>query len=431
VTTVTEARAALERGRPVVLVTPPAPDQAGALWEVTAGHGSGVNPSVVIVCADPVSAAEWASAAPANRRMHVVTGLRRSERCLRDLSIDIVAGTVDDLSALVTRSALKLDTVATIVIAWPELLVAGEQAAALDTLLGGATDARRVVLSWDPGALSDFLERHARRAEMVGGTPTFDGKPLPPVGPARYAVGPRSRHAALLQEALDLLDPKQPLVWEGGALDAVADPDAVLCLRLPTREQFVTLSQRNEPVIFVAATQLPYLRSIAAPLTPARLPSAADRAQGRAQAVRARIAQLLETRQPDGELAVLGPLFERFDPAEVAAALLAMLGEEGSGKREEGATASAPATGASVRVFVNVGTKDRASAKDLVGALIKEVKIAKGDIGRIDVRETFSVVEVAAGVADRVVRDLSGVTIRGRRAMARLDRYDGVGKGGS
>src|SRR6185295_15616476 len=190
VTTVAEARAALERGRPVVLVTPPAPAQAGALWEVTAATGSGGNPSMVIVCTDPVSAAEWASAAPADRRMHVVTGLRRSERSLRDLSIDVLAGTVDDLSALVTRSALKLDTISTIVVAWPELLVAGEQAAALDTLLGGATEAHRIVLCWDPGALSDFLERHARRAEMVGGTPTLDGKPLPPVGPARYAVGP-------------------------------------------------------------------------------------------------------------------------------------------------------------------------------------------------------------------------------------------------
>ncbi len=426
-TTVAEARAALERGRPVVLVTPPAPDQAGALWELvetaglTPGHRPGVNPPVLIVCADDVAAAEWATAAPSGWRVHVATGLRRTERCLRDSRLDVLAGTVEELSALVARSALKLDTVSTIVVAWPELLVSSEHAETLDTLLSAAPAARRIVLCWNPATLSDFLERHARRAEVVGSPPTLDGKPLLPVGPARYAVAPRSRHAALLQEALDLLDPKQPLVWEGGACDAGDAPDAVFCLRLPTREQFAALSQRGEPIIFLNATQLPYLRSIAAPLAPARLPSAADRAQGRAQAVRARIAQLLETRHPDGELAVLGPLFERFDPAEVAAALLAMLGEEGSGKREAGAPA--PTTGASVRVFVNVGTKDRASAKDLVGALIKEVKIGKGDIGRIDVRETFSVVEVAAGVADRVVRELSGVTIRGRRAMARLDRY--------
>jgi hypothetical protein len=359
--------------------------------------------------------------------VHVATGLRRTERCLRDSRLDVLAGTVEELSALVARSALKLDTVSTIVVAWPELLVSGEHAEALDTLLGAVPAARRIVLCWNPATLSDFLERHARRAEVVGSPPTLDGKPLLPVGPARYAVASRSRHATLLQDALDLLDPKQPLVWEGGACDAVDAPDAVFCLRLPTREQFAALSHLGEPVIFLDATQLPYLRSIAAPLAPARLPSAADRAQGRAQAVRARIAQLLETRHPDGELAVLAPLFEKFDPAEVAAALLAMLGEAGSGKREEGASAATPATGASVRVFVNVGTKDRASAKDLVGALIKEVKIGKGDIGRIDVRETFSVVEVAAGVADRVVRELSGVTIRGRRAMARLDRYNSVG----
>jgi len=48
--------------------------------------------------------------------------------------------------------------------------------------------------------------------------------------------------------------------------------------------------------------------------------------------------------------------------------------------------------------------------------------VAKGDIGRIDVRETFSVVELAAGAVDRAVRGLTGTTIRGRRVLARLDR---------
>jgi hypothetical protein len=75
-----------------------------------------------------------------------------------------------------------------------------------------------------------------------------------------------------------------------------------------------------------------------------------------------------------------------------------------------------------VRVFVGLGKKDRASAKDLVGALIREAGVAKDDIGRIEVRETFSVVEVAGASADRAVRGLTGTTIRGRRVVARLDR---------
>ena len=137
-TTVAEARAALERGRPVVLVTPPVADQAGALWDLlnAPGQRPAANPSLLIVCADEVSATEWVGAAVPDRRVHVVTGLRRSERCLRDLPIDVLAGTVDALSALVTRSALKLDAVSTIVIAWPELLVLTEQLRKLSVVDG-------------------------------------------------------------------------------------------------------------------------------------------------------------------------------------------------------------------------------------------------------------------------------------------------------
>jgi hypothetical protein len=75
-----------------------------------------------------------------------------------------------------------------------------------------------------------------------------------------------------------------------------------------------------------------------------------------------------------------------------------------------------------VKVFVTVGKKDKAGAKDLVGALIREVGLEKGQIGRIEVRDTHSLVEVAPAVADQAVRRLGSVTIRGRRVTARLDR---------
>jgi ATP-dependent RNA helicase DeaD len=164
---------------------------------------------------------------------------------------------------------------------------------------------------------------------------------------------------------------------------------------------------------------LPYLRSIAT-LTPFVLPGAADRARDRAEELRERVARVLQSGGVDAELALLDPLFERFDPAEVAGALLALQRDAGSGMRDAGA--AAPSAHARVKVFVGVGKKDRASAKDLVGALIREAGVPKDDIGRIDVRDSFSLVEVAAGAADRAVRGLTGTTIRGRRVIARLDR---------
>ncbi|HEY6210038.1 MAG TPA: hypothetical protein VIW28_13325, partial [Gemmatimonadales bacterium] len=174
--TLDEAKAALARGRHVVLVIPPAPEQAGELWELLAppppDAESGVAaPAVLIICSDDVSAAQWAAAAPSSLRVHAVTGLTRTGRLLKSGSISHLAGAVKDLAALVARSALKLGGVSTVVLAWPEQVAAGEHGAALDTLLGETHDARRIVLSWNPAALGDFLERHARRALVVGTAP--------------------------------------------------------------------------------------------------------------------------------------------------------------------------------------------------------------------------------------------------------------------
>src|SRR5205807_1709780 len=131
-----DAKAALERGRGVVLVCPPAPERAQQLWElvspVTAGEGPGVGPLVLIICADDAAAAEWPAVAPAGFRVHAVTGLVRSASRLKRRPPQVLAGAVKDLAALVQRTALKLDHVASLVVAWPEALIAGEHAGPLD-----------------------------------------------------------------------------------------------------------------------------------------------------------------------------------------------------------------------------------------------------------------------------------------------------------
>ena len=427
--TVADAKAALERGRPVVLVRPPAVAQARDLWELLGplapAHGPGVGPRVLVLCADDASAAEWVATAPVDRPVHAVTGLARTGRVLKERPVEILAGAAKDLAALLERAALKLAAVADVVLAWPEALVDGDGAAAVDTVLGEARDAHRIVLSWNPALLGDLLERHARRALVLGTAPVDEtGRPLPPVCRARFAVVPSLRRPLAVRDALDALGATTPFVWSGGPIaPSEAPPDAVLCTALPSREELAELARvgggGSEPIVFIAAGQLSYLRSIAT-LTPLALARGADRARDRSEALREQVAGLLTTGNVDAELALLDPLFERFDPAEVAAALLALQREAGSGTRD--AVVTAPGEGARVRVFVGLGKKDRASAKDLVGALIREAGVAKDDIGRIEVRETFSVVEVAAGAADRAVRGLTGTTIRGRRVVARLDR---------
>jgi len=407
VTAPVEATSALERGRPVMLVSPPAPECAGALWPLVQGHAP-----VLIITESPTTASAWTAAVPQPLRFHAVTGLDRSARLLVGGAVDVLAGCPADLAALLTRSALKGDQFRTVVLAWPESVQGTPDMAAVAGLLSEIKEARRIVLSWSPAAIETLLETQARRPHVVGDLPIGENaRPLPPVGAARYVLtGPGGRDAAV-DAALDALDPGSALLWRRG-VEPSGPVNVVVCADLPTREELSALGTAGAPVLVLAPEQLPYAKTIASPLTPIPLLSGGTAARE----ARAAIVARLERGDLAAELALLAPLLDHYAAAEVAAAVLAVGRELGSGKRDAG---HAPA--ARVKVYVSVGKKDRAAAKDIVGALIREAGLSKDDIGRIDVRDTFSLVDVAAAAAERAVARLSGMMIRGRRVNARLD----------
>lgn len=414
-TAATEARAALERGRRLIIVTPPAVEHAGLVWELIASTEPAT--PTVIVCSDPVAATDWVAHAPPGLWVHAVTGLARAARLLKDRLPNVIAGAAKDLAELVARSALKLDAAGTVVVAWPESSAIGSAETLLDTLLAEARAARWIVLTWDPDALADFFERHAHRAPMVGAPPrNADGRAALPVGPARFAVTTRERRAATAHQVLDVLRATRAILWRRDAPLPSEPADAVVCLDLPSRAELASLLPLGPVVLLVTATQLPYARSIAAPLTPISLAGPVDRARDRAETLQSTVTQLLESRSVDGELTLLAPLFERYDPAEVAAALLAL----GSGPTESPTPASV--TPKWQRLYVNVGKRDRAHAKDLVGALIRAAGVVKEQIGKVEVRDTFSLVELDPAVLDQAAARLTGATIRGRRLAPRRDR---------
>jgi len=161
-----------------------------------------------------------------------------------------------------------------------------------------------------------------------------------------------------------------------------------------------------------------YVERLAPTRRPLRLPGALDAATTAAAARRAAIVRALETGTPDRALLTLAPLFERHDPAAVAAALYE-LWTSAAGTAAPAALPDIPAT---ARVYVGVGKKDGATVNDLVAVLTKDVRVERGKIGRVELRDGFALVEVPAQDAERIAAALSGTTIRRRRVTARVDR---------
>ncbi len=75
-----------------------------------------------------------------------------------------------------------------------------------------------------------------------------------------------------------------------------------------------------------------------------------------------------------------------------------------------------------VRLWVSAGKKDGTTPSDLVAVLVRECEVPREAIGKIDIRETFSLVEIApAAGPEQVAERLTGKSIRKRRLIARLD----------
>jgi ATP-dependent RNA helicase DeaD len=141
---------------------------------------------------------------------------------------------------------------------------------------------------------------------------------------------------------------------------------------------------------------------------------------------RALIERAVNSGALDETLILLSPLFERHEPSVVASALYHLWVTE---PRQAAAPTEAtkPAT---ARIWVSAGKKDQIGPDDLVGMLANQIRLDRSQIGRIDSRETFSLIEVPAALAERTAEALSGKTLKRKRLLARVDRQDERPRGG-
>jgi ATP-dependent RNA helicase DeaD len=175
-------------------------------------------------------------------------------------------------------------------------------------------------------------------------------------------------------------------------------------------------------LVLVEPDELLHLRRIAAEANVA-VETVATRAQrGSVAAFRENIRNVIREQDLDAQIELLGPLFEEFPAAEIAAALSWMARSREAAAPPTAAERPADRPPAFVRLFVSAGSRDNIRPGDLLGAITGEAGVKGEEVGKIEIRDTFSVVEVTSDVSERVIQALNGTTLRGRSMRVDYDR---------
>ena len=388
--------------------------------------------------------------------VHPLTGLVRGERLLRADGVGTLVGTASDIVYLLSRSALKSDRVSRIAVVWPEAMLdpwgaGGGALADLEAILGDAPKAHRLIVTSDEASAAVVVERHARRAPVA----VHSRLPDKGAGAVRYAaVEPYARvHAARV--ALDVLAPQTALVWDPSGpdrwrelvacpdVDLVTGPsdervDLVISADLPSAEALGALRElAREVLVLLRPRQIPYLERISETTKPVRLRDDMDRVRSDAARLRERLRERLDRGSLTAELLAVESLLEEYDPALVAAAALTGAGTEAGAGAGAGAGAVAqprhpphpPVEEPShteatwTRLLVTAGRRDQVREGAVLKAVMEAANLKRSDVGRIDVKENFTLVEVRPEVAGHTIRCVTGCQIRGRRVTVRPDRH--------
>ncbi len=229
------------------------------------------------------------------------------------------------------------------------------------------------------------------------------------------------------------------------AIDTEADEGSIVAVSVGSPTDVDELDRRHGGsraggVVLAPARQVPHLRRIGSEAGYAldffSPPNRASEDAAR------RMHDMVKRAVEEADLApyhgLLEPAVREFGSPQVSAALAWLLRSRSGGPKTS-AVGSEPerspaAPGAPVpflRLFLSIGSRDGVGPGDLVGAITGEAGVKGDEIGRIDIRDTFSRVDVSERVAARVIEALNGITVKGRSVRADYDRSAGRGDPGA
>ena len=434
-------------------------------------EADGDTPRALVLCSTPETANHLAEsmARLAAGTGHSVAALGTS--WVLPARAQVLFGTPADLVAALSSGDVSAEMVASVVVDQAQLIENQSGLSAVETVLDYLPDGAQRVLSALPmtDGVTDLADRLFKRAMTL---PPQTASESPDLGEGRFRITPEPREAAVLSVVDALLeegarhalvfcqnedraadvgdfltlhgydagapgDEAAP-VWLGvdalEARSAAMDVEGVVVVSCDVPSDLDTLDRRHSissgGVVIVLPREIAHLKLLGRHAGYDTVPfPPPPTTRGAMDQLRDTIERAMEMEDTAAYLVALEPLFERYDAAEVAAAAVALLRKKGTeaGQATQSApvrTAAAQATGTPswAKLFVGVGERDGLQTGDLLGAITGETGVPGESVGKIQIKESHSLVEVHDSVARTVIQAINGTTIKGRAVRADFDR---------
>ncbi|MEO5903247.1 MAG: hypothetical protein ABIQ55_04480 [Gemmatimonadaceae bacterium] len=317
---------------------------------------------LVVITADAETAIALAESVlrmtgPAGIELIPVTTARRASRLIAGRPVAAIAGSPSDIRDLVRGSHLKLDEVQSVVLAWADEILLGDEndIEALEAVMSELSKdaARIVVTSKSEGRVNAFAERYLRRAHRDLPVEQGDTSSVP----VHYVTVSPATRATALRRLLDDLDPPSAAIVvssdhaEAEANEAIRmlgygsesatvrvtrgeiapSTYAVIFFDAPAARSNLSAAAAATPVTIVALAEpreLEELKRMSGDAKPLSIKAPVTAAREREVEMRRELGRALDAGIATREVIALEPLLERYDGIEIAAAALRLLEKE-------------------------------------------------------------------------------------------------------
>lgn len=435
------AETVASRGHDVVVIAAPAPSAVRALLAGVLARREAAPAGLWLALTPAEAVDEWARVAAqvageTGGRIAAAHTPARLTRLVRSERPNLLFTPPETAHELVRRAELKLGDLAGVLLLWPEAWGGDELASIL--LQDVAKESQRIVVTADPVGAAPLIERYCWRAPVTDLLGPEPADAPPPVRSMAVSWSGRPRALLDLVEQLDpeslavsIADPadrgeiERALGAAGASATIGSDvpPKAsvVVAYDLPSPTRLRELAAVGDLILLVPPGAEQYVARLAPGRRPLHARGSLNAAQAGLARARRTVVEALERGPAPAAYFAIAPLLERYEATAVAASLFELWDQARASGTPSAAPARPPAP--SVQLWVGIGKRDAVTPHDLVAALIKDAGVSKEAVGKVEIRESFSLVQIAPEVdAEAVADKLTGRTIRKRRLVARVDR---------